>query len=194
MNQCAKRDSTEWQGISEAYRGIRSGGNLHSDRRANWGDDVTFLAIDIVNKRDVGAASGIVLKLLYDPGNAMLVAVKVDFSQPTLVPAPPVSDRNPAVRITSSGFTLSRNKALLRLVFSLDSKVNQSRHEPSRRGIWFILLYWHFFLIPADPLRRISDFYQCAPYFHLIEQPTAPVFCTEGVSPDKTASIAFLRS
>src|SRR5690606_23279132 len=84
---------------------------LYSFRR----EDVTALAIRVLDQRKMGAAVRIVLQPLDDTRDTVLVALEIHHAVTLLVTAALVPDRNATAVVATAGLRLRRNERTVRL-------------------------------------------------------------------------------
>src|SRR5207302_6419938 len=125
-----------------------------ADRQTKRGQDVTLLAVGVVQQRDPGAAVGVVLHRGDGRGDAQLVALEIDDAVQLAVPAALVTNRDLALGVAPGIFLERNQQALLRLLAFGDVLEGADRHEAAAGRGGFVSLQWHY----SDTLEHAFDF------------------------------------
>src|SRR5260370_23795442 len=126
--------------------------------------DVALVAIGIVQKRDVGAAVGVVLNRFDLGRHAVFIATEVDFAVLLFVPATAMPDRNFALVVTSAGALLRFQETLFRSLLG-DMAFVEHGHKPPRRRIRIKALQSHLCLLPCSSRRLAPAALYCFLHF-----------------------------
>src|SRR6266852_4680774 len=127
-----------------ALAGLHGGANFEPHRM----DDVTLLAIGIMQQRDVGAA----IRIVFDGGNLCrhtdFVAPEVHLAVLLLVTAAAMPDHDFAVIVAAAGALFRLEQGLFRLLLG-DMAFVQDGDKPPRRRIWIKAFKCHRCLLPS---------------------------------------------
>src|SRR4029077_18276237 len=110
----ADRDVPQRHGVARLDRGVGAGAHFVAALHALGREDVTPLAVGVLDERDVAGAVRIVLHALPPPGDAVLVALEVDDA--VLLPraAANVARGDAAEMVTRTGLVLVLGERLAR--------------------------------------------------------------------------------
>ena len=114
--------------------------------------DVTLVAIRIVQQRNVGAAIGVVLDRFHLGRHAFFVAAEINLAILLLVAATTMPNRNFSLVITSTRALFRFQESLFRGVLG-DMAFVENGHKPPRCRIWIKALQSHLCLLPCSSRR-----------------------------------------
>ena len=113
--------------------------------------DVTLVAIRVMQQRDVGAAVRVVLNGFDLSRHSRLIAAEIDFAILLFVAATTVPDRNFALVVASAGALFRLQKIFFWSLLG-DMAFIENGHKPPRRRIWIKALQSHLCLLPCSSL------------------------------------------
>jgi len=126
-------DELQRQRVANKDISVRTAHDGLSDLEADGLNDVTLLAIRVVDERDTGAAVGIVLNRSDRAGDSVLLALEVDEAKLLLMTAAVMAHGHGAGGVTTTGAGLDGEQRLVRFI-RRDVVVDQLRSEAERRG------------------------------------------------------------
>ena len=112
VNVCAQRNRAQRKCIAEIRRRIFARHHLRADCQAIRREDVTHLAIRVLNKSDARGAIRIVLDRDHFSGDAAFAAFEIDLAIFLLVTAADVARSQPAVVVPAAALFLARSDSL----------------------------------------------------------------------------------
>src|SRR6266545_402866 len=130
VHEGAQRDVADRQSIAGQDIGLRARHHRVPRLEPQRGDDVALLAVAVMQEGDASRAVWIVFDPGYPGGNPELLAPEIDLPQHALVPAAPVTDRDPAVHVPSTSPALGTEEVLLRFLLR-DLLVGDEGHVPA---------------------------------------------------------------
>src|SRR5216684_5784913 len=110
--------------------------------------NVAFLAIGVMQQRDVGAAIGVVFDGRNLGGHADFIAPEIHLAVLLLVAAAAMPDHDFAVIVASAGALLRLKQGLFRLLLG-DMALVQDGDKPPRRCVWIKAFQSHRCLLPS---------------------------------------------
>src|SRR5690606_25177741 len=127
---------------------VRTGYDLVADLQAFRSDNITLLAVHVVDQGDVRRTVRIVLDRRDVADDAVLIPLEVDDAVFTLMSAAMVANRNFTL-VIAAGFLEERRKQRFLRLACRDLFERRDRHSTAGRGSRFVLLDWHLFSLLA---------------------------------------------
>src|SRR6266700_1218275 len=149
----ARRDVFELQRIARKNVRAFAGGNRGADFEADGMNDVTFLAISVVQQRQIRAAVRVVFNGRHFRGHASLFAPEVHLAILLLMTAAAVPNHDFTVIVAPARTFLRLEQRLLRLLLG-DVALVHDGDKPPRRRVWIKALQSHRCLLPSKSLSR----------------------------------------
>src|SRR6266851_313000 len=127
-----------------AFTGLHRGANFKPHRMQN----VAFLAIGVMQQRDVGAAIGVVFDGRDFRGHTDFVAPEIYLAVLLFVPATAMPDHDFAVIVAAAGALFRLQQRLFRLLLG-DMALVQDGDKPPRRCVWIKAFKTQRCLLPS---------------------------------------------
>ena len=132
---------------------VRTVHDLSSHLKPLGGQDITLLAIHVVNQGDIGRPVGIILNGRHQTGNTDLITLEINLAAFSLVLTAPAADTDPSPCATAGLETHPFGKGFFRALFG-NLLEGEGRGKPEARGSWFISFDSHLFPSPIHLRRR----------------------------------------
>ena len=144
MHGGSHRDVFQLQRVARADVRLGARDDLVADVQILGGDDISFIAVKVVNERDPRVPVRIVLDRGNLPGNVELVPLEVDDSVESLRAAASVAHGDSAAIVPAALLVKRLEKRALRILFG-KIVVLLNGHEPAAWSIGVELLDRHWF-------------------------------------------------
>ncbi len=132
MNKRAQRDILEGNGVTRFDIGLLTADDHIAQNYFIRGEDIPFLAINVVQQGNPRGTVGIVLNRRHSRRDIYLIPSKIDKAVSSFMTAADMSARHPAIDITPAAFLQRTEKAFLGLRRSYFLKIRTRLKSSSR--------------------------------------------------------------